>query len=611
MGMMNVMRDRMHVILWFLLIMFLGSMTVGGLVGGADIINQLLGKTDVRKAIAVVNGQIIAPEEFHHQLNHRLEQMRAQGQEIDDRQLDQIRNGLLDELVEFTLIDQQIKERNIHITDDDVYYHLLNSPPAAIQAIEDFQTDGLFDREKYVQALQNPQADEWRPIEDFVRDYLPRQMLFDQIRESVRITEEDARTEYIRRNLNFTVSGVVIRSQSFTNENMNPTDDEIENYYFMNPEQYHRDESRVLSYVEWEKSPSKEDTSLVLQEAEEILGRIESGDQFSVLADDFSLDPGNMGPDGEGRGGDLGWFGRGQMVKPFEEAAFKAGVGDIVGPVKSSFGYHIIWVREKRGAGDTEEILASHILLQVNMGPTTSENIRNQAIQFSFDVEDHGFDEALEMNAMETIPLQPLFQSTTFLPGFGYFLSPVRFAFDSEIGDVSEILESDRSFAIFRLDSVAIAGTRPYDEVKSHIRNELMTEKQMDGAKQLADSLYSSISIGKSLESLARYDEKVEFAGPVTAKLNGTFQGIGRSTALVGALLMSESGDILTPVKLTRGYAIVKLENKDEFDNIDWEIKKTVLQQNMISERENQVMASWLQKIKSEADIEDNRKFYF
>ena len=99
MGMMNLMRDRMHFILWFLLIMFLGSMTVGGLVGGADIINQLLGKTDVRKAIAVVNGQIIAPEEFHYQLNHRLEQMRAQGQVIDDRQLDQIRNGLLDELV--------------------------------------------------------------------------------------------------------------------------------------------------------------------------------------------------------------------------------------------------------------------------------------------------------------------------------------------------------------------------------------------------------------------------------------------------------------------------------------------------------------------------------
>ena len=153
MGMMNILRDRMHIMLWFLLIMFIGSMTVGGLVGGADIVNQLLGKTDVRNAIAVVNGQIIAPEEFHHQLNHRLEQMRAQGQEIDDRQLNQFRNGLLDELVEFTLIDQQIKERNIRITDDDVYYHLLNSPPPTVQAIEDFQTNGLFDRRKYVEAL--------------------------------------------------------------------------------------------------------------------------------------------------------------------------------------------------------------------------------------------------------------------------------------------------------------------------------------------------------------------------------------------------------------------------------------------------------------------------
>ncbi|MDP6455957.1 MAG: peptidylprolyl isomerase [Candidatus Marinimicrobia bacterium] len=609
--MMNLMRDRMHFILWFLLIMFLGSMTVGGLVGGADIINQLLGKTDVRKAIAVVNGQIIAPEEFHYQLNHRLEQMRAQGQVIDDRQLDQIRNGLLDELVEFTLIDQQIKEYDITITDDDVYYHLLNSPPPTIQAIEDFQTDGLFDRQKYIQALQNPQADEWRPIEEFVRGYLPRQMLFDQIRESARITEEEVKAEYIKRNLNYTISGVVIRSHNFNDESVNPTADDIENYYFMNPDLYNRDESRVLSYVQWEKNPSAEDTALVMQEAADILERIESGDEFAALANDYSLDPGNLGSNGQGRGGDLGWFSRGQMVKPFEEAAFNTEASDIVGPVESSFGFHIIWVREKRDTDGKEEVLASHILLKVEMGPTTSENIRNQAEQFSFDIEDFGYNRALEMNTLEATPLQPLNENTTFLPGFGYFLSPVRFSFDSEIGDVSEILESDRSFAIFRLDSIIVAGTQPYSEVKNQITNQLKVEKQMAGAKQLADSLYGSISAGTSLESEARYNEKVEFVGPVTAKLNGTFQGIGRSTALVGALLTSEPGDILTPVELARGYAIVKHEDRDEFDSIDWEVKKTVLQKDMLSERENQAITSWLQKIKSEADIEDNRKYYF
>jgi len=611
MGMMNILRDRMHIMLWFLLIMFIGSMTVGGLVGGADIVNQLLGKTDVRNAIAVVNGQIIAPEEFHHQLNHRLEQMRAQGQEIDDRQLNQFRNGLLDELVEFTLIDQQIKERNIRITDDDVYYHLLNSPPPTVQAIEDFQTNGLFDRRKYVEALQSPQADEWRPIEDFVRGYLPRQMLFDQIRESSRITEDDVRTEYIKRNLSYTISGVVIRSQNFTDESVTPTDDEIENYYFMNPENFQRDESRVLSYVEWEKSPSAEDTSLVLREAAEILERLRSGDEFAALANDYSLDPGNIGPDGQGRGGDLGWFGRGGMVKPFEEAAFGADAGDIVGPVESNFGYHIIWIREKRLTDDKEEVLASHILLKVNMGPTTSENIRNQAVQFSFDIEDYGFNRALEMNTIEAISFQPLFDNTTFLPGFGYFLSPVRFAFDGKIDDVSEILESDRSFAIFRLDSVVTAGTRPYQEVNSQIRNQLKVEKQQASAESLADSVYRNIAGGASLEAVAHEDGKVELVGPVTAKLNGTFQGIGRSTALIGALLASEPGDILGPVELGRGYAIIKLEDSDEFDSIDWEVKKSLLRRDLQTQHENQAIASWLQKIRNEADIEDNRKYYF
>ncbi|MCS5661993.1 MAG: hypothetical protein NZ842_16475, partial [Dehalococcoidia bacterium] len=77
----------MHVILWILLILFIGSMTVGGLVGGADIVNQLFGRVDASKAIAVVNGEAISPDLFYHQLEHNLEQARIQGIELDDRAL--------------------------------------------------------------------------------------------------------------------------------------------------------------------------------------------------------------------------------------------------------------------------------------------------------------------------------------------------------------------------------------------------------------------------------------------------------------------------------------------------------------------------------------------
>ena len=109
MGLMNTMRTRMNVILWILLILFIGSMTVGGLVGGADIINQIFGRVDVSRAIAVVNGETIPPDLFFHQLDHRLEQARAQGSEVDNRNLDFERERIFNELVEATIINQEIE----------------------------------------------------------------------------------------------------------------------------------------------------------------------------------------------------------------------------------------------------------------------------------------------------------------------------------------------------------------------------------------------------------------------------------------------------------------------------------------------------------------------
>ena len=68
-----------------------------------------------------------------------------------------------------------------------------------------------------------------------------------------------------------------------------------------------------------------------------ILHRIKKGEKFGKLAKELSIDSGSAKRDGS-----LGYFGRGMMVKPFEEAAFKLEVGAISEPVKSEFGYHII-----------------------------------------------------------------------------------------------------------------------------------------------------------------------------------------------------------------------------------------------------------------------------
>ena len=77
-------------------------------------------------------------------------------------------------------------------------------------------------------------------------------------------------------------------------------------------------------------------------QAKDILSKINAGENFGEMAKKFSTCPSGK------KGGDLGWFTRGKMVKEFEKAAFDGQKGQIVGPVKTDFGYHLIKILEQR-----------------------------------------------------------------------------------------------------------------------------------------------------------------------------------------------------------------------------------------------------------------------
>jgi parvulin-like peptidyl-prolyl isomerase len=158
---------------------------------------------------------------------------------------------------------------------------------------------------------------------------LSDQKAYEQALEQNNITEEELR-EDIRENL------PVQKVQEKVTGNAEPSDEEIQKYYEKNKEaQFATPEQRCARHILFNKDQK--------QKAEDVEKQLEDGADFAKLAKENSQDPGSAE-----KGGDLGCLGKGETVPEFEKATFEAEQGEIVGPVKTEFGYHIIEVTDAK-----------------------------------------------------------------------------------------------------------------------------------------------------------------------------------------------------------------------------------------------------------------------
>lgn len=614
MALMTTMRNRMHIFLWAILILFLLSISIGGLVGGANIIDQLFGRVDPSTAIGVINGQKISPDDFSRAVSGRLEQVRASGREITDRDFDQARKQVWDDYIREILISQSIEELEISTTNQEVLFHLQNIPPPFLISDPTFQTNGEFDQAKYEQAINNPSGNEWTQIEQFMKDtYIPNIKLQEMVNADLIITDEDVWESYIKQHVNYTIDGVHITTNAVKDEVEEPTEEELFNEYTEKIDDFYREEMRNLEVVSWEKKPSSDDSIRVLDECQEIINQLNNGSDFSELANTYTQDPGNQVSPDSGRGGDLGWFGKGQMVKPFEEAAFVAKAGDVVGPVLSRFGYHIIKVNDRRNENDEKEINASHILLKIEMGPNTNDALKRKSTLFSYDASDPeiGFSAALDSHQVTTKSVTKILDETTTLQNFGAFRQAVRFAYNSEVNDVSDPMQNDQYFIVAKLDSILPKGTKSFEEVQNQIKNSISQERQFAQAKKFADELREELRKGSTFQQLKDNFENIDLITGDTKLLIRSFQSLGKSNYFVGALAIANKGDIVGPLKTPRGYGIVNIVDISPIDSSDFEMKRDVIYDNLSNQKRNTNFQSWYQDLLDEAKIIDNRKYYF
>ena len=612
MALMTSMRNRMHIVLWGLLIMFLLSMTVGGLVGGANILDQLFGRIDPSTAIGAVNGEIISPSTFSRLVGNRADQARAEGQTVDSRKLDQIRKQVWDSIIRDYLVAQKVKELKIVATDDEVIYHMKNNPPAFLQSNPEFQTLGQFDQIKYDLAISSPEGNEWAPLEKFMKDtYIPdyklRQILFS----SISATEQEVKSEFTKRNIQYTIEAVHVTNAMVNSDSLKPSDKELLIEYDNRLNEFEKGETRTLDYIVWKKDPSKNDSILVKEEAFELKSKIDAGEDFAELANIYTDDPSNQVNPDSGKGGDLGFFGKGQMVPAFEEAAFSAKPNEVVGPVLSAFGYHIIKVFEKKNEAEEEQVHAAHILLKINCSPSTLDELRRKAILFSYDAQDYGFDTAVDTHQVEIQSAENLAIDGNFISGIGFFRSAIRFAFNSKLEEVSDPLENDKYYIVATLDSISPPGVKSFGEVNTRITRDLTNKKTKEKTEVLTQSLMEHINNGMTIDELVDQYENLESVKSDSKTLNRSFESIGKSNHIVGALLDALPGDILGPLQTSRGHAIIQVIEIAELDTNQFKIQRDGIRSSIVNQKQNRAFSEWLDNEKAEAEILDNRNFHF
>ncbi|GIS42307.1 MAG: peptidylprolyl isomerase [Candidatus Neomarinimicrobiota bacterium] len=606
MGIITGMRTQMQVVMWAILILFIASMAVGGLVGGASVVD-IFGQNSSSN-VGSLNGKPILVDDFNRLVFDEISRIEKQsGENMNDADREYVRAVVWERLIQDLLIQEQIEENKILVSDGEVLYQLQNNPPAFLQSSPIFRTDGQFDLEKYMEAVTNPGELDWRPIEEFMQNiYLPNYKLQQIIINAASTSNQDIVDSYRQRFINYNLEVLHITDKAIAEDfALEPSEEELMNIYNENIDDYEEPEMRHMKYVKWPIVSEYSDSLRVEIEMTTLIDRINQGESFIDLANSYTEDPGNSANPDSLNGGKLGWFNKGQMVKEFEEAAFGANKGEVVGPILTQFGYHIIKIDDKRTNQEGEEqVNASHILLRILPGKDTENRLRNLSSIFSLESKEYGFFDLADSLGMEIHDASAVQKKSIFIDDIGVARDAVRFAFNSEIGEVSDYVENDDYFIVCYLDQISDKKTLSFETVKETLIEQSTRNIKDDEIKRIADSI---VNENLDLLKLSEENPNFEYVKETSGNLIGSFDSIGKSNYIAGALINSEKGDLLGPLPTLRGQAFVKVLEIDELNEKDFEEKKESLKFSLIIQRQNLIWSNWLQGLRDDSEIEDNR----
>lgn len=342
------------------------------------------------------------------------------------------------------------------------------------------------------------------------------------------------------------------------------------------------------------------DSNAVKAEAQLVAKRARGGNDFAQLAREYSKDPSGA------RGGDLGWFTKGRMVPAFENAAFKAKVDEIVGPIRTQFGLHIIKVTGR----DSRALKIAQILIKIGPSSQTKNDLSDRARDFAYNARQSEFDKEAQQTGLEVKEAQ-IQEKGGLIPGLGVNDAVTRWAFKNKSGSVSDPYTIGNAYVVFFVADAKNAGVRPFDEVKQSIRPPTLRKLKIDRTMQMAEAVRSKLAPTDSLSKVDQIDPSVKVENTGSFTLAGAVPGIGRDPSFMGAVSGLQQGQISPPVRGMRGAYLIQLLTKSAFDSTAFAAQKDLLTSRLTQEMRQRVMTDWLAKLKERADIVDNRDQFF
>jgi len=503
------------IVVWFILglvILSLGSFILSGYSPESE-----------KDYVAKVNGETINQREYQ-QAYSQFQQRMGANFSSDPQFQNYVKQTIVNGLVDRELAHQMLTEAGFRVASSQLSKQIESTPYF-------HDANGKFSADTYQQVLQRigmtPQAFEQQIAYDF-----SLQQLQQGVERSAFVTEHQVAE---RQRLDNQQRDIGYRAISHANllAAVPVSIAEIKSYYTAHADQFMTTEAVKVQYVEMsvkdmaaavvlndadlkqyfesnKQMYSQDDFAAADKKIKEIEQRLKKGEAFAKLAEQYSQDPGSAQ-----KGGDLGFFGHGAMVKPFDDAVFKLKVGEVSKPVQSEYGYHLIKLEEIKG----EQRRARHILIKsVKVAAdfnTAKEKIRRdlqqqRAEQAFFEKADkldklsYQSQDSLEPVA-EQLGLK-LRESDFFTRQGGpqQFHNPqvIAAAFSDAVlkqGQNSEVIKlSGDHVMVLRLKDHQAAKQKPLEEVTTVIDTQLRREKARELAYTTAKTVYEKLLAGEN-----------------------------------------------------------------------------------------------------------------